>query len=278
MHLDQTVAHDLLGFFDARITQPPLLREARFNGHAGALRITDVVFVGLRFNEGATRFEDLGGFFASGETLHAGEFGAGEFVERAVGVKRVDDRELVAEADLEVHFVVGGRDLERTGGEGRIDRAVGDDRDLHALTERTPHFLPDEVLVTLVVRMHGDGDVGGDGFGARGFEDEVRERDHVAFGILGGGRLDEFVAQAEDVALRRAHLDLFVGKRGERNRAPVDHAFAAVDVALVKELHKRGEHGARVAGVHREVRAIPIAGAAEFAELLEYLVTLLVAP
>ena len=267
MHLDETVTHDLLGLLDARIFKPPLLGEARLDGYAGALGVADVVFVGLGLDQIAAGFKQLGGLFAGGETLHAGQLGAGELVHGAVGVERVDDRQLVALADLEIDLVVGRRDLESTGGESGIDRLVGDDGDLDTLAERAPDLLADKVGVAGIVGMDCHSDVGGDGLGASGFEREVGQREDVALGVGGGGRLDQLVTEAVHEALGRLHLDLFVGERSERNRAPVDHALAAVNVAVGEKFHERGEHGLGVAGVHGEVGAVPVAGAAELAEL-----------
>jgi hypothetical protein len=42
-----------LGLLHGGIFQKPLLAQARFNGHIGALAETDVVLVGLFFNERA---------------------------------------------------------------------------------------------------------------------------------------------------------------------------------------------------------------------------------
>ena len=255
-----------------------MLGEAGLDGHAGALGVTDVVFVGLGLDEVAVGGEELGGFFAGFEAVETGELGAGELVHGAVGVKGVDHGQAVALADLEVHLVVGGRDLECAGGEGGIDRLVGDNGDLDTVAERTPDLLAHEMGVARVGRVHGHGDVGGDGLGAGGFEDEVGDRDGVALGVGGGGRLDEFVLEAVDVALGRAHLNLLVGEGGEGDGAPVDHAFTTVDVALLKEFDEGRQHGLGVAGVHGEVGAVPIAGATQLAELLEDVVTLFVAP
>src|SRR5262245_36038933 len=78
--LDVAVADRGLRFLDARITQPPLPREARLDRHIGAFRIAHVVRVRFLRDECATFLEQLGGFLAAGETIHARELDTREGV------------------------------------------------------------------------------------------------------------------------------------------------------------------------------------------------------
>jgi len=115
--------------------------------------------------------------------------------------------------------------------------------------------------------MHGDGDVARDRLGARGFDlDEL------------AGLFDQLVAHVVKRAVGRLHDHFLVGEGGERNGAPVDETFAAVNVAALEELDEDGEDGLRVMLVHRERRARPVAGGAKAAELFEDDAALLVAP
>ena len=84
-----------------------------------------------------------------------------------IGVEDVDQRQVVALADLEVVEVVRGRDLHRAGALLRVGIVVGDDRDRRPTSGRT-HVLADQVPVALVVGMHGDGRVAQHGLGPGG--------------------------------------------------------------------------------------------------------------
>ena len=84
--------------------------------------------------------------------------------------------------DLEVERVVAGRDLQRAGHELRVDALVGDDRH-RALDEGHDHVSADRVAPAVVVRVHGDRDVGEDRRGPRG-----RDRDTAGRAV--GERVD----------------------------------------------------------------------------------------
>ena len=62
-------------------------------------------------------------------------------------------------ADLVVERVMTRRHLERARAEVALDALVGDHRNA-ALDDRNDHLASDQLPVTLVVRVHGDGDVG----------------------------------------------------------------------------------------------------------------------
>ena len=267
METDVAVAHRRLGLLDTRIAEPPLPGEARLDGHVGAFGVADVVLVGLLLHEGAAGLQELDGALAAGETVHAGEVGSGEVVERAVGVEHVDRRELVALADLKIHLVVRRRDLQRAGTEFPVHHRIGDDGNLRRRPERAAHLLTEQRGVARVVGMHGNRHVAGNRLGARGLD-----RDVLA------GAADDFIAHLVEVALHRLHDDFLVGQGRERHRAPVHHALAAIDVPLGKKVREHGEHRLGVVRVHREGRAAPVARGAERAQLLENHATLLLAP
>jgi hypothetical protein len=90
--------------------------------------------------------------------------------------------------------------------------------------------------------------------------------------------VDELVAHLVKDAVHRLHDHLLVGEGGQRGRAPVDHALAAVDVAAFEKVGEHPEDGPRVRRVHGELGAAPVARGAEALELLEDLAALLPAP
>ena len=201
--------------------------------------------------------------FPRGETVETREVRAGLGGHAAVGREHVDDRQLVAQADFKVRLVVRRRHLQHTGAEVERDVIVRDDRDAalllwHFERQRAIDVLADEMRVARVVRVHGHGGVRGDRLRARGGD-----------GQKSAGLLRDLDAEVIHEALLLLHEHLFVRERGERGGAPVHHAFAAVDEALLVEVHEHARHAARVVLVHREPRARPVARSAERAELLQ---------
>ena len=88
----------------------------------------------------------------------------------------------MALADLEIVEVVGRRDLDRAGAFLGVGIFVGDDRDAPA-DQRQDHVLADQMLVALVVGMHGDGGVAEHGLGpGGGDDDEAGARDLPSIG------------------------------------------------------------------------------------------------
>ena len=192
------------------------------------------------------------------EAIHAVEFRACKGIELTFVVDHFDRFEAVALADLEVILIVRRRDFEATGAELAVDIFVANDRDF-CLRERPPDRLADQVLVTLILRMHRDRSIAHEGFGACGGNFEMR-----AFAVW----LHQLVAHFIEEATLRLHVHLFVGNRGVRGRAPVDHALATIDVTTLIERHECGEHGLRVVLIQSEAGAIPVAGRAKLLQLV----------
>ena len=69
--------------------------------------------------------------------------------------------------------------------------------------------------------------------------------------------------------LLRFHFHFFVRQRGLGHRAPVHHAFAAIDEAFFVKLNEHLLHATGIVRVHREAFARPIARAAELLELVD---------
>ena len=260
MEFHLAVSDDVLGCFDAWVFEEPLFAEAALNGHVGALGVAEVVLIRLLFDEAADFCEQFSGAFAGGEALHAGEVFASEFVEHAVRMHDIDRRQIVALGDLEVSLIVRGCDLEHAGPKGEIDMFVGDDREEFLIFdgERAADVLADEVGVALVLGIHGDGGVARDDLWAGGGDGEP-----------GAGFLDHFDFEVVHDGVLRLHDDLFIAERGEGGRAPVHHAFATVDEAFFVEIDKHAHDAGVVVVVKGEALAAPVAGGAEFLELLD---------
>ena len=272
MELHLPVRHALRARLHARILEKPLLAQTRLNGHIRALAEAHVVLVRLLLHEHAQLREPLRRHLARLEPVQPAQVRTGEVIHGAVGVDDFDHGQLVARADVEVRLVVRGRHLEHTGAELEVHMGVADDGDELLLArqldgQRSHDVLADEVRVARVLRVHGHGGVAGDGLGPRRGNGQPCSRRF--------GHLDLEVIHE---ALLRLHLHLFVGQRGLRCGAPVHHAFAAIDEALLVKLDEDLLHAARILRVHREPLARPVARATEFLELVDDDAAVLVLP
>ena len=254
------VGHDGLAFLHARVFEEPLLAQTALDRHVGALGVAEVVLIRLFFDEAADFREQLGGAFARGKAFHAGEVLASELVEHAVRMHDVDHRQVVALADFEVGLVVRGGDFEDAGAEGEIDVFVSDDREWRLIFDgqRAAHVFADEMGVALVLGIHGDGGVARDHFRTRGGDGEP-----------GAGLFDDLDFEVIHDGVLRLHDDLLIAERGEGGRAPVHHALATVDEALFVEIDEHAHDAGVVVVVKGEALAAPVAGGAEFLELLD---------
>ena len=157
--------------------------------------------------------------------------------------------------DLEVGRVVCGRDLHRAGAERRVDRLVGDDRQL-TTEDRKDGGLPDQVLVPAVGRTHRD-----TGVAQHRLDTGRRHRDVAA-------AVRERIVDVDEFAFDVGVLDLDVGEGRLATRAPIDDPVPSIDQALVVEIDEHFPHRAGEVGIHREALARPVDGLAQSAHLL----------
>ena len=161
------------------------------------------------------------------------------------------------DAEVVVVDVVRGSDFEGAGAEFAFHILVVDEGD-GAVDKGHDGAFALVLGVALVVRVHTDGRVAEDGLRAR------------------GGDGDEFARLALDGVTHIIELGmqflvdhLLVGDGGEGLGVPVDHAHAAIDLAFAVEVDENVDDRFGEVGVHGEFGAVPVAGGAEFAELLE---------
>ena len=86
------------------------------------------------------------------------------------------------------------------------------------------------------------------------------------------------IAEGPEAALDGLGEGLVVGHRRLQLRVPVHQAFAAEDEAVAEHVEERLPHGPAHARIEREARALPVAAAAQFAELAEDALLVLVLP
>ena len=161
----------------------------------------------------------------------------------------------MALSHFEIVRIMRRRDFDGTRAERLVNILVGKQRDA-AADNRQDQRLSDEVLVALIVRMHGDARVTEHRLGAR-------RRD---FDVLARFALD-FIADVPEMALLRHMVDLDVRNGRVARRAPVRDARALINEPLLIKRDEHFAHGTRAALVHREALAIPVERRAERTQL-----------
>ncbi len=271
--------------FDRRLRQGlgvdvPLPGQIRLDHHVGAVAVRHHVGVAAQFSrpgpclQAATRspcarqsgqdLKLLGLFEFARET--APRRGSVIFVLReslAFDTENIDLRQVMPLANLEVVEVVRRRDLHRARALLGIGVLVADDRDL-APHQRQDHVLADQVLVALVLRVHGHRRVAQHRLGPRGGDhDEGRRIVRVE------GLALERIAQVPEMPLA-LHLHHFeVGDGGQELWVPVDQPFVLVDETGPIKLHENFKNRLGQPLVHGETLARPVARSAQALELVD---------
>ena len=186
-------------------------------------------------------------------------------VHDAVVVQDADGLQVVAQADLKVVGVVGGGHLHAAGAEVHLHIIVGHDGNF-PVHDGQDAGLAHQVLVALVVGVHGHAGVAHHGLRAGGGNDQIA-------GAVGQG-----VAHVPQVAGLVHILHLGVGQGGDAVGAPVDDAAALVDQALFIQLTESLANGLGAALVHGEAGAVPVAGGTHLLLLGNNTVAVLVLP
>ncbi len=250
----------------------PLVGEERLEHRAGAVAVRHHVRRRLDLFQEAAGLEVLDDALARREAIEAVqrkrlvEFRRGRHavqergvvaqIKPALDIEHVDQRQIMAAADLEVVEVVRRRDLHRPGTLFRIGVDIADDRNAPA-DQRQNRVLADEMLETLVVRMHRDG-----GIAEHGLRPRRRHDDEC---VAAFDRIFDVPEVTFDLDL----LHLEVGDGGLELGVPIDQPLVLVDEALAVERDEHFHHRARQPLVHGEAFARPIAGGAEPLQLAD---------
>ena len=178
-------------------------------------------------------------------------------VDPRVLVENVDLRQVVPLADLKVVEVVRRRNFHRAGALFGVGVFIRNDGYLTS-DEWQQHCLSDEIFITLVVGMHGNGCVTEHRLGPRRCDDDeffrvvlqwILEVPKVAFGL-----------HLDDLKVRDCRLELGI---------PVDETLVLVDEARVVEFDEYLDDSLRQPLVHGEAFTRPITRCAEPLELIK---------
>ena len=252
--LDATILHSPISFLGQRLDRHvPLGRDHRLDDLAAALRAWNAGVVWLGLERQPRRFHIGPEFLARFKAIEPG-VGPTVFVDLRFRREDVDDRQTVAQGDIVVHWIVARRDLQRAAAKLPIDLLIPDDRNF-PIDDRHDGGLADELVISIVFRVHRYSRIAQDRFGA--------DRRHRQITVRAFDEVFEVVQRGIFFAV--FHLD--VGHGGFEAGRPVDQACAAIDQALIVQAHEGFTHGAAQTFVEREALAIPIARCAKAADL-----------
>ena len=287
--LDLALLHALDGRLCQRLhLDEPLLGHHRLDGGVAAVAGADFVLQRLDLLQEAAGLQVLQNGLACFEGGHAGILAAVQhmgFVDcvltgskKSIGGSLVGsaghvavigehahDGQVMAQAYLKVVGVVGRGDLDDTGALGHVGVLVAHDGDL-LVQQRQDHMAAVQMGITGVVAVDGNGSIAQHGLGAGG-----GQLQHLA------GLLDR-VQQVPEVAVLFLILHLGIGDGGVAVRAPVDHAVAAVDQALIVQAHEHFLDSLGAALVHGKALTVPVAAAAQLFQLADDAVAVLGLP
>ena len=205
-----------------------------------------------------------GGSLAGAEQLIGGGFIGGTGHAAIVG-EYTDTGQIMALAYLEVIGVVGGGDLYDTGALFHIGVLIADDGDF-LIQQRQDDMAAVQVGVAGILAIDGHGGITQHGFGTGGGQLQLLA------GLLDG------VEQMPEAAVLLLVFYLGIADGGIAGGAPVDHAVAAVDEALIVQALKHQLHRTGAALIEGEALPLPVAAGAELFELADDAPAVLAAP
>ena len=220
-------------------------------GHAGVLaavqhlRLIDGVLAGGEQGIGSSLVGSTGHVAVVGEHTHDGQ--------------------VVAQTHFKVVRVVSGGDLDHTGALGHVGVLVAHNGDL-LVQQGQHHMAAVQMGIAGVIAVDGNSGIAQHGLGTGS-----SQLQHLA------GLLDR-VQQVPEAAVLLLVLHLGIRNGGVAVGAPVDHAVAAVDQALVVQAHEHFLDSLGAALVHSKALTIPVAAAAQLLQLADDAVAVLGLP
>ncbi len=188
----------------------------------------------------------------------------GVHIEVGIRGEDVDGLEVVFLPESVVVHIMRGRYFQAARTETDFHITVFNNRDDAPYT-RYDDVLAAQPLVLLLLWVDANGNIAEDSLGAGGSH----------YGIVGTclgvhhTRFRHFVAQVVEFAVLVVVDHLLVAEGGLALGVPVHHTQSAVDKSFLIQVAEYVDNGFGAGLVHRERGAVPVAGATEFAELLQ---------
>ena len=240
--------------------EEPLGAELRFNNCVCTLTVANGAGIVFHLYKVSGLFQHLHNLLAGHKAVLAYQ-DLGLLVEFAMVIYDFQHGQVVPEADFIVMNIVGRGNLKAAGTKIHLYIIVLNYRYL-PVDERDKHLLALEPEVPFILRIDADCSIGHNGLRTGCSNDKELVRGiAVAVG--------DVVSQVIEVALGVLVDNLVVTHGGEGLRIPVHHAHALVNPTLLVEVHKSVDDCFRELRLHGETSAVPVAGAAEFAQLFQ---------
>ena len=240
--------------------EEPLCGELRLDDSVSPLGITDRRSVILDLLQTAGLFKKAYDLLPCSEAVLANQ-NLSLFVETSVVVDDVDNREIVPQTDFVVVGIMGRCDLEAACTEIHFDIFIFYNRDF-LVDERDDDLLALEPEMPLVRRIDTDGRIRHDCLGTG------RRNHKILVGRIALA-VGNIVAEMIEMALGVLVDNLVVADGSEGYRIPVDHAHSPVDQTFLVEMAEGSDDCCGKVRIHCEPGPVPVAGGAEFAQLLE---------
>ena len=189
-----------------------------------------------------------------------------EIVHGSVIVQNIDLLQLVTLSDLKVVRVMCRRNLYAACSEFHVDIFIGDYRNL-TVCERQDQHLADDVLISFIIRIHGDSCIAEHGLRSCG-----GDLNKSAF--LADYRIIDMPEETVLVFV----LDLCIGNRCLADRAPVDDLGSLINVALIVEALENFQNRVGTAFIHCEALSVPVSGTAKLLKLADDSCSVLFSP
>ncbi len=203
----------------------PLVGQHRLNHCAGTVAARHHQLVRLDFTKQAQLIEVMHNHITRFIPIQATVFLRAVFIDARILGQHANHRQVVALSNRIVIEIMRRGNLHAASAEGHIDVIVGNNRN-DPSHQRQGNRLANQMLVTLIFRIHRHGGIAQHGFRAGG----------------GHGQMPGTIAQRIVEMPHRAIFffadDLQIRHRRVQHRIPVDQALAAINQAVIKEAHE----------------------------------------
>ncbi len=189
------------------------------------------------------------------ESIHAAIVVRNLVVHPGIIGENVVHRQVMTLADLIVIEVVCRSNLDAAGTELRLNVVIGDNRNT-AANDGQNQFLANKMLVTIIIRMNGNGAVT-----EHGFRSGCRNHQVAIAGC-------QWIAEMPKVAVFIGRQHFEIGQGRVQHRVPVDETLAPINQSFVVQLHEYLADSFGQTFVHRKTISTPVHGCAKATGLI----------
>ena len=216
----------------------------------------------ILFDEQPKLTQLLNGNFPSFKSIKSHQGFTRQPIHHSVRIDDIHHRQSMPLPNREVHFIMSRCHLQNPRAKLKVNLLIPNDRHhslrLRNLKRKWPnHFLPNQMRITHVMRIHRHCRIARNRFRSRRRNRQPSPRlpNHLHLKVI-------------HRPILRLHHDFLIRQRSQRCRTPVDHSLPPINQALFVKIHKDSLHALRVIRVHGEALARPITRATQLLQLL----------